>query len=570
MSITLPDVLTSGSNPYVVQDTDVRGGYRTVATIAVRDAIPPPTRKEGMCVFVVAERKTYRYEQNAWRELPDTEAMQEALKNKLNYNGAIEVCRSTSLRDADQPFGRVVAIRTGLEATEGNMPILEILNSGGELSYNKFYKIQLGFYWYQGAIYLPHCRCVGTDIAPAVNVAVEDGKYVVYLEFPHVEYITRTLVSHLETGSFAPPIEQLISGWSIDYPETVPEGGVQVPVERTLMAHEVGNAARRNVVEGDGIQLDGPDNPLMQRGAYGLGGWHAHDITDGPDRSNRTGTYMVHNSSNGLGMYPLFLEVSASEDYYGFQFGGPMQDPNGFVARKRMRDGDDWYWTDTVSFYNTGNFDPAAYTQFIGVSADVTLLDNAWGCLYGINIQGTDRVVTLPNAEGAKGKRLKIFLNMRSPAYKCSLILQGAGIIRNQGTSLPEGFDLRMGMIVELTADDNGDFYITQQNYLTLNDYIPYTTPFRDATGKIKANAVVRHGNNGNNAVALQNALTTIQQLMPTTYQDTYGNTCKGLTTESLTAAVPELVYDTNQVDLLSLIPILVGAIKELSAQIQS
>jgi hypothetical protein len=41
-------------------DTYGRGGYRAVATVAERDAIPSPRRKEGMLVYVVADNKTYQ------------------------------------------------------------------------------------------------------------------------------------------------------------------------------------------------------------------------------------------------------------------------------------------------------------------------------------------------------------------------------------------------------------------------------------------------------------------------------------------------------------------------------
>lgn len=63
MPISLPDTLIRGSNPYVTQDIDVRGGYRTVASIAERDAIPLPARKRNMLVNVIGE---------GWFTLPTT------------------------------------------------------------------------------------------------------------------------------------------------------------------------------------------------------------------------------------------------------------------------------------------------------------------------------------------------------------------------------------------------------------------------------------------------------------------------------------------------------------------
>lgn len=37
-----------------------KGGYRTVATLAERDAIPAPRREAGMLVFVAADESTWR------------------------------------------------------------------------------------------------------------------------------------------------------------------------------------------------------------------------------------------------------------------------------------------------------------------------------------------------------------------------------------------------------------------------------------------------------------------------------------------------------------------------------
>jgi hypothetical protein len=37
-----------------------KGGYRTVATLAERDAIPAPRREAGMLVFVTADETTWR------------------------------------------------------------------------------------------------------------------------------------------------------------------------------------------------------------------------------------------------------------------------------------------------------------------------------------------------------------------------------------------------------------------------------------------------------------------------------------------------------------------------------
>jgi hypothetical protein len=50
---------TSPSIPFLLEDIYLRGGYRTVATIAERDGIRPAARKKGMIVFVQEDDTMY-------------------------------------------------------------------------------------------------------------------------------------------------------------------------------------------------------------------------------------------------------------------------------------------------------------------------------------------------------------------------------------------------------------------------------------------------------------------------------------------------------------------------------
>lgn len=52
-------IATSASIPYILEDTFQKGGYRSVATIADRDAIKSAARKQGMIVFVREEKALY-------------------------------------------------------------------------------------------------------------------------------------------------------------------------------------------------------------------------------------------------------------------------------------------------------------------------------------------------------------------------------------------------------------------------------------------------------------------------------------------------------------------------------
>lgn len=45
---------------YLLEDVDIRGGYRSVATITERNNIPPTARRVGMIVYCIADRTEYQ------------------------------------------------------------------------------------------------------------------------------------------------------------------------------------------------------------------------------------------------------------------------------------------------------------------------------------------------------------------------------------------------------------------------------------------------------------------------------------------------------------------------------
>lgn len=55
-------VPTSPSIPYVLEDIYLRGGYRSVADVAARNAVPRAARKQGMLVYVRDEKVIYTFE----------------------------------------------------------------------------------------------------------------------------------------------------------------------------------------------------------------------------------------------------------------------------------------------------------------------------------------------------------------------------------------------------------------------------------------------------------------------------------------------------------------------------
>ena len=80
-------VPTDTADTYATHDEEYgRGGYRSVATVAERDAIPLDRRKDGMAVFVTDEKATYRLQEvitnDGWIDTAGSEAS-EALIIKI-------------------------------------------------------------------------------------------------------------------------------------------------------------------------------------------------------------------------------------------------------------------------------------------------------------------------------------------------------------------------------------------------------------------------------------------------------------------------------------------------------
>ena len=70
MGIPINDTFTrtaSGDGNFpLVDDTDISGGYRTVADVAARDAIPSGLLKDGMLVYVQSESRAYRFQKGPY------------------------------------------------------------------------------------------------------------------------------------------------------------------------------------------------------------------------------------------------------------------------------------------------------------------------------------------------------------------------------------------------------------------------------------------------------------------------------------------------------------------------
>jgi len=59
MAINLAQSIVNAGAPYLLQDTDLRGGFRIVATVAERNSIPLQARKQGMRVLVQENSTEY-------------------------------------------------------------------------------------------------------------------------------------------------------------------------------------------------------------------------------------------------------------------------------------------------------------------------------------------------------------------------------------------------------------------------------------------------------------------------------------------------------------------------------
>jgi hypothetical protein len=83
----------SGAGDYcLVRDTDVGGGWMTVLTAALRDAIPPALRKDGMHVFVTDVQKLYRLlPGGVWDEIPFGGSSVDPTKGTFACPGTVNV-----------------------------------------------------------------------------------------------------------------------------------------------------------------------------------------------------------------------------------------------------------------------------------------------------------------------------------------------------------------------------------------------------------------------------------------------------------------------------------------------
>lgn len=65
---------TRTGDPYLVEDFDVRGGYRSVADLTERNAIPLTARRVGMTVYCIADTTEYQLQgtisNNSWKIRP--------------------------------------------------------------------------------------------------------------------------------------------------------------------------------------------------------------------------------------------------------------------------------------------------------------------------------------------------------------------------------------------------------------------------------------------------------------------------------------------------------------------
>lgn len=89
-NVAAPVVPFTSDDKYATHDAAYgKGGFRSVATIAERDAIPADRKTEGMVVRVQVEKKHYVWESNAWAEwLPKGNVTVDTALN-VNSNNAV-------------------------------------------------------------------------------------------------------------------------------------------------------------------------------------------------------------------------------------------------------------------------------------------------------------------------------------------------------------------------------------------------------------------------------------------------------------------------------------------------
>ena len=135
-NVAAPVVPFTSEDKYATHDARYgKGGFRSVATIAERDAIPADRKTEGMVVRVQADKKHYVWESNAWAEwLPKGNV---TVDTALNVNSNNAVSNKATTTGINAATSVATAAQAKANAAIPKTDIVTDMNAAGGISNTK-------------------------------------------------------------------------------------------------------------------------------------------------------------------------------------------------------------------------------------------------------------------------------------------------------------------------------------------------------------------------------------------------------------------------------------------------
>ena len=140
-----------------------------------------------------------------------------------------------------------ILIKTSIPASESIMPSLII--EGAVSGYTVPFRVDLSWYFYQGAIYLPNAIAMSATNRPgwlAIHLSVSNGLIVIRLRFTAGSvYLPRVTIRANRTGVYGGQLAYYL-GWSATYSAGAQPGEVAVPVTNQLRDADIERGLNAN------------------------------------------------------------------------------------------------------------------------------------------------------------------------------------------------------------------------------------------------------------------------------------------------------------------------------------
>lgn len=391
-----------------------------------------------------------------------------ALSGKLDASAAMNFATSDQGEKADSalqfagvlPVHRnafsdtITSIRIATGITAGFvMPIVKILLTDQD-GYSSHQEINLAWYFTNPgdnpAVHNARGWSSGTTTPPTVKIGIDDGKFVIHLEFPSGAYIPRVLVQHYSMpGIYAPPLAQLQTGWTSVHDTPAPEGSVTVSLRRHPLLSELGSAAFLAAV------ANVSDNTADRLLKTGSGGWLGAALNMGAGSADTRPTGSIsyftgtHAAAVAQGLPDLGIDGATSVHWEIFTFGLATRtvqiavqvfevDGDRGQARLRVKHDSTWHgWTSIGAVAEETDIDAPeqVYTADDQVGNNITInLDCTKYRNFCINANGTPTpstsgsyTINLTNLPASPTKLIPIQIFARRLGRKPSVLIQASG-----------------------------------------------------------------------------------------------------------------------------------------------